>query len=435
MGFFWQKGSKERAGDAAGKEDDALRGLMDADSVLLEALLSEEQVTRKEAMQIPAVSACVGYIAGTVSSIPLKLYRQKPEGVEECREDRRLPLLNSDTGDSLTSVQFWRAVVEDYYLGGGAYAYINRKGQEVEGIHYVDREYVNIVKNEHPIFKDYDIYVHGEKYYPFEFLKFLRNTKDGCTSSSIVEENSLIFEVAYQTLKFEKNLVKKGGNKKGFLKAAKKLSEVAMEKLKEGFRRMYSNNRENVVVLNDGIDFQEASNTSVEMQMNENKASNSSAVSAIFKVPAALLNGNGTKEDKDNYIRFCILPLLEDIECSLDRDLLLEQEKADMYFAFDTKELTRGTVEERYKAYEIGLRNNFLQVDEVRDKEDLEPIGFKWIKLGLDCVLLDPKTMELYTPNTNESKSMALGSLKGGKAEGTREQTGENAKGDVEDGN
>ena len=127
--------------------------------------------------------------------------------------------------------------------------------------------------------------------------------------------------------------------------------------------------------------------------------------------------------------------MLEDIECSLDRDLLLEQEKADMYFAFDTKELTRGTVEERYKAYEIGLRNNFLQVDEVRDKEDLEPIGFKWIKLGLDCVLLDPKTMELYTPNTNESKNMALGSLKGGKAEGTREQTGENAKGDVEDGN
>ena len=348
---------------------------------------------------------------------------------------RSLALLNSDTGDSLTSVQFWRAVVEDYYLGGGAYAYINRKGQEVGSIHYVDREYVNIVKNEHPIFKDYDIYVHGEKYYPFEFLKFLRNTKDGCTSSSIVEENSLIFEVAHQTLKFEKNLVKKGGNKKGFLKAAKKLSEVAMEKLKEGFRRMYSNNRENVVVLNDGIDFQEASNTSVEMQMNENKASNSSAVSAIFKIPAALLNGNGTKEDKDNYIRFCILPLLEDIECSLDRDLLLEQEKADMYFAFDTKELTRGTVEERYKAYEIGLRNNFLQVDEVRDKEDLEPIGFKWIKLGLDCVLLDPKTMELYTPNTNESKNMALGSLKGGKAEGTREQTGENAKGDVEDGN
>ena len=115
----------------------------------------------------------------------------------------------------------------------------------------------------------------------------------------------------------------------------------------------------------------------------------------------------------------------------MDRDLLLEQEKADMYFAFDTKELTRGTVEERYKAYEIGLRNNFLQVDEVRDKEDLEPIGFKWIKLGLDCVLLNPKTMELYTPNTNESKSMALGSLKGGKAE----STGENAKGDVEDGN
>lgn len=417
MGIFWQKGNRVRA-DTKGvssQEEDVLRGMMDADSVLLESILSEGQLTKREAMQIPTVSACINHIAGTVSSIPLKLYRQGEGGVEECRHDSRLHLLNSDTRDTLTAMQFWRAILEDYYLGSGAYAYINRRGLEVIGIHYVDEGHVCVVKNEHPIFKDYDIYVQGERYFPFEFLKFLRNTKDGCTSRSIVEENSLIFEVAYQTLKFEKNLVKKGGNKKGFLKSAKKISETAMAKLKEGFRKMYCNNRENVVVLNDGIDFQEASNTSVEMQMNENKASNGEAVSAIFKVPASMLTGNGGKEDRDNYIRICILPLLADLECSLDRNLLTENEKDTMYFAFDTKELTRGAIEERYKAYEIGLKNNFLQVDEVRDKEDLEPIGFEWIRLGLDSVLFNPKTMEIYTPNTNETKDMAMGRLnKGG---------------------
>ena len=391
---------EERAGEASEKTEP------EVSDVLLRALLGGAGLTKEEARQIPAVTACIDYIAGTVASIPIKLYEQQEENVKEIRGDRRVFLLNNDTGDTLTARQFWRAILDDYYLGTGGYAYINRRGMDVRSIHYVDCESVSTIKNEHPIFKDYDIYVQGGRYLPFQFLKFLRKTKDGCRSVPVMEENRLIFEVAYQTLVFERALVKKGGNKKGFLKAAKKISEPVMDKIKEAFRNLYSNNQENVIVLNDGIDFKESSNTSVEMQLNENKESNAETIAAIFKVPMAMLLGKGTKEDRENYIRFCILPLLEDLECSLDRDLLLEREKESMYFAFDTKELTRGSIEERYRAYEIGLQNNFLQVDEVRDKEDLEPLGIQWIRLGLDSVLYDYKSQTIYTPNTNETRKM-----------------------------
>ena len=54
----------------------------------------------------------------------------------------------------------------------------------------------------------------------------------------------------------------------------------------------------------------------------------------------------------------------------------------------------------------MGLRNNFLQVDEVREKEDYEPLGINWIRLGLDSVLYDPKTNMIYTPNTNEMQQL-----------------------------
>ena len=162
-----------------------------------------------------------------------------------------------------------------------------------------------------------------------------------------------------------------------------------------------------MIVLNDGLEFEEASNTSVEMQMNENKETDSTQITGLFKVPYSLLTGKGiTKEDRESFIKFCITPLLADFECSLNRDLLLESEKGSRYFAFDTKELTRGNIEERYKAYEVGLRNNFLQVDEVREKEDYEPLGINWIRLGLDSVLYDPKTNMIYTPNTNEMQQL-----------------------------
>ena len=261
------------------------------------------------------------------------------------------------------------------------------------------------MKNTDPIFKDYDILVQGKSYRPYQFFKILRKTKDGMTSRSVMDDNQLIIGVSYSELTYEQSLVQKGGNKKGFLKSPKKLTRDAMDALKAAFRRLYSNAEETVVVLNEGMEFQESSNTSVEMQLNENKKTNSAEICKLFGIPDGMISGNPTEKDIDCFIRTCTI-VMSDIECSLDRDLLLESEKETYYWSFDTKELTRGNIKERYEAYKIGLEKNFLQIDEVREKEDLEPIGFKWITLGLDSVLLNPETGQVYTPNTNAVQNM-----------------------------
>ena len=376
--------------------------------VLLKALFGDDgKVTKEMALAIPGVQACVDLIAETVASLPVKLYKGGKSGVTEIEGDKRVRLLNSETGDTLTATQFWRAMLEDYYLEKGGYAFIKRWLMDIDGIYYVEPSYISVMKNADPIFKDYEIYCYDKKYMPFDFFKILRKSKDGCTSVSIIEENQLLFGVLYHELVYEKNMVQKGGNKRGFLKSQKRLTKEAMDALKNAYKNLYSNNSENVVVLNEGIEFQEASNTSVEMQLNESKQTNENIVTSIFHIPVHLLRGAATHIDVDNYIKFCITPLLNDIECSLDRDLLMEGEKEEgYYFAFDTRELTRGNIKERYEAYEIGLKNNFLQPDEVRAKEDMEPLGFNWIRLGLDSVLYDPKSGMIYTPNTKEMGKM-----------------------------
>ena len=45
----------------------------------------------------------------------------------------------------------------------------------------------------------------------------------------------------------------------------------------------------------------------------------------------------------------------------------------------------------------------------MRKLEDLEPLGVNYIKLGLNDVLLDPKTGRIYTPNTNAMVDMGSG--------------------------
>lgn len=373
------------------------------EDALLRASLSDDYMTRDQAMNVPAFAACVNKIAETVSTIPVRLYRLVDGKLEAVEDDARVRLLNDDTGDTLDGVQFKRALVRDYLTGKGGYAFINRTGNQIRSLHYVRESEVSFLFTSDPIFKDYDIMIQGTKYKPFEFLKVLRNTEDGRSGRSVVDENSEVLSVAYHSLEYEKNLVKTGGNKKGFVKSAKKLAEPAIKALKAAWRRLYQNNTENVVILNEGLEFQEASNTSVEMQLNENKKTNSDEICKLFDMPPAMINGGATEQDKTNFVQYCLNPILKEIECALNRDLLLESEKGSFYFAADTSELTKGDIEKRFRAYETACKNGFMQIDEIRLRENMPPLGLDFVRLGLQDVLYDPVTKQFYMPNMNQT--------------------------------
>lgn len=379
---------------------------------LLQALINPGLLTKGQAISIPTVLSCVNFVADIVSMMPIKLYKDTGEQAIEVKEDLRVKLLNDDPGDTLDAVQFWRAIIRDYYLGKGGYVYINREFNTIKSLHYVKEENVSINKNADPIFKKYQILVNGINYWPYEFIKILRNTQDGAQGKSVIEESPLILSVVYNALIFEDTLVRKGGNKKGFLKSERRLTEAAIETLKQAWHNLYSNNSDNVVVLNEGLEFQEASNTSVEMQLNENKSTNSAEICKVFNIAENVIRGAGSNKEYTNSFKMAVLPVLSAIENALNRELLLEDEKGSYYFAFDTKEMLKGDIKERFEAYRTAIDANFMGVDEVRYLEDLPSLGIDWIKLGLDSVLYDVKNKTIYTPNTNQISK--INDMKGG---------------------
>lgn len=387
------------------------------EDLLLQAGLTDGEMTEEMALNIPTVQACTELISGTVAMLPIKLYKDDSGKIVEVADDIRINLLNDDTRDTLTGFEFKKALVNDFLIHGKSYSYINKVNGKVKSLHYVKKTDVSINNAIDPIFKDYQILVNGETYRPFNFIKMLKNTKNGSDGRGIIQSNHKILHVAYNSLTYENVLAKTGGNKKGFIKAASKLTKEAIDLLKEQWRKMYSNNTENCIVLNNGLEFQESSSTSMEMQLNENKRTNAVEICKIFNVPPAIIEGDGkAKEDEYNkFVKMAILPILENLISSLNRDLLLEKEKESFYFAVDTKELLKGDVEKRYKAYEIGVKNGFMSINEVRYEENRTPIeAFEnTIKLGLQDVLFNTKTNTIYTPNTDKTTKMNE-NLKGG---------------------
>lgn len=381
-------------------------GSVEIEDSLLKALMGRTSIDRETALQVPTVSGAVDLIANTIASTPIKLYKEEDGKTHEVKDDYRLDLLNDDTGDTLNANEFWKAITRDYFLGKGGYAYIHKEKGKIKSLHYVDERNVAIQKNTDPIFKDFVILVNGTAYKPFQFLKILRNTKDGMTGNPVTVENSTLIETSYESLIFEMNSVKRGGNKKGFLKSEKRVDENVLKNLKAAFNRLYSNKSDNMIVLNNGIDFKECSNTSTEMQMNENKKTNAEEFAKIFHISTDIISGKSGGNEASVIARLAAIPLMTTIQCALNRDLLLEKEKKNFYFAFDTKELLKGNMKERFDAYKVALDSNFMQIDEVRYAEDLEPLGLSWIKLGLKDVLYDPDTKTVYTPNTNTTSKI-----------------------------
>ena len=372
-------------------------------AVTLEQLLGgNETLTVKIAMQVPAVAYCVEMIASAAAMLPVKLYIRKSDGeTEEITDDPRITLLNGQTGDTMNADNMRRVWVRDFLLTGSAFAYIETRYGMPCALKYIPSGAVGVMSSDTDyIHKHFSYIVTGKEIFPHQMLKILRNSDGFGRGRGIVGESPLIMDTMYQLLKFQKNQVLKGGNKRGFLKSDAPVRKEVKDDIEEKWRQLNSNDdsAERIMFLNGNIDFKEMSSTAVEMQLNENVQTNDAEIMRLFGTADGILSPETVKN--------AVMPVLDVFEAAFDSDLLLESEKADHYFAFDTKELTRGDISTRYSAYATALQNNFMQLDEVRALEDLPPLGFNYITLGLQNVLVNPKTGEVYTPNTNASANM-----------------------------
>lgn len=366
---------------------------------LLKAVIAGEEIDREKVLTIPAVSSAVSLICDSFAMIPFKLYKKSTkDGRKQTAEidDNRVNIINYDTGDTLDGFQFKKAICEDYLLGKGGYAYIRKTGNTFVGLNYVEENKVVFEKNTDAIFKKYSILVDGKYYKSFDFIKLLRNTKNGAYGKGYTDEISKSLETAYKRILYELDLMKTGGNKKGFLKSQKHLDEKGIEALKKAWNDYFVGNS-SCLILNEGMEFQEASNTSVENQLDEKNKTFDEEIKEIFH----------TGKTNEDFIKDTIMPIAKAFCTALNRDFLLEKEKKSYYFAPDYTELMRGSIKERYEAYKIAIETGFKTRNEVRYLEGDDALeGLDLINISLGSVLLDPKTQQIYTPNTNKMVKM-----------------------------
>ena len=358
-------------------------------------------ISRVTAMNIPALAGGIKFITEQAAAVPFELYRRTDNGLEKLPGDPRCRALNYDTGDLLSNTEMLEGLYRDYLLDGNGYLYINRHGNELESLHYVQCSQVAVTVDPDPIFKRGHILVYGKTYRPWEFVRLCRNTADGMHGTGILQENSKMLSLAWATLVMQNAMMRGGGNARGFLTSERTLTKPQMDELKNGFASLYTAEGNGVVVLNKGLEFKQSSSTAVEMQLQEIVQQNRQELLLMLGVPYEVMLGKGTEDQFNAAIQRAVVPVLSAMETALNRDLLLESEKPYLVWKADTTELTKGATKQRYEAYKLAAEGGWISKNEIRRRENLPRVeGLDVIGMNLADVLFDMNTGSFYTPNT-----------------------------------
>lgn len=386
--FNWLKREKRST------ENDVIADVLNG----LSPLVNGKTISRKQAMSIPVVTKSVNWIASAIASLPIKMYRRTDKGYIEIYDDYRLPVLNNYSGNCMTANDLKRQVIIDLLLEGNGYAYISKLGNKIEKLSYIPTSKLTYTESVDNIDKIVNVWVDGKQVQDYNVFRLVNNTKNGISGVGFISDCQDLLSTILSSLQYENNSIS-SGVRRGFLKSKSKLDKDKIDELKQAWKRLTSPSQSDVLVLNAGIEFEDASNTATESQLSQNKTINMHQILAYFGLPTNFFEG----ANSDAYltaVRIAVIPIVKQLVNALNNYLLLESEKQDLKFDIDTSEILRINANERYNAYQTGLNSGILTIDEVRRMENLPVLDMQYLKLGLGDVLYNIKDGKIFVPNT-----------------------------------
>lgn len=338
-------------------------------------------VTPMRAMGVATVFACVNVISRSFSTLPLKLYRALPDGGRvEAREHHLYSLLHDAPNDEMTSADFRRAVQANVTLRQAGYATIVRNGLgEIVELHPIAPQ---DIRPERSAGGDLG-YRLKEQWMPARQILHIRGlTFNGVNALDTIGTAKECIGLAI-ALQDNAALFFGNGSRPGaILSHPKSLSDPARARLKESFEaKSKADKAWSMMLLEEGLTYAAMRADNDKSQMHESRVQQAKEVAQVFGIPphkvGILENAtfSNIEEQSIEYVVDCILPWAHTWEQTLNQKLLTPEERRAGYsFGFVLEGLLRGDIATRFAAYAVGRQWGWLCVDEIRERENMNPL-------------------------------------------------------------
>ena len=346
--------------------------------------LAGVRVDADTALKLSAVWACVRIISESVASLPLPIYRVRPDGGKE--RDTGHPLYDrlQYQPNAWQTAQMWRQqMTTSALLRGAGFSRLvaGPRGANtwIEPLH---ADWLTIPSKPGEAYTYRQPGQQAETIRADQVFRLDGLTLDGVRPCSVIEYARESMGIGLAAEQYAGRVFSQDGRPRGVLEHPGKLSQDAATRLKESWQESYAGlgNAHKVAVLQEGLKFNPISVTPDDAQMLASREFSVEDVCRWFGVPPHMVGstakvtswGSGIEQLSIGFVTYTLLPWLKRWEQSARRDLIFD--KANVFAEHVIDGLLRGDQKTRYEAYAIGRQNGWLSVNDIRRLENMNPV-------------------------------------------------------------
>ena len=370
-------------------------------------------VNNLSAMRLAAVYACIYVLSSSIAQLPLGVMRKQGDTIEAAKDHPAYWLLHDEPNVWQTSYK-WRETKQAHVLGwGNGYTQIIRsnRGELRELVSRYPWE-TDLVKNGNRwIYTNYD--EDGARAIQLEDMIHVRALGTSFRKGkSLIRQHAESIGLGLAAQRYGKEFFEGGGRPTGIVGVKTQLQKDSWERLKDAWKESVARLRSSenkTLMLPADLDYKSITVPPEDAQFLETRKFNRSEIAGIFNVPAHMINDlekatfSNISEQAIQFVRHTIMPWVKNWEEGINRRVFTRSERAAGYYVkFNLAGLLRGTPTERAEFYYRGITDGWMDRNEVRALEDMNP------RDGLSEMLMSVNAQplsQLGQPNEEEPAS------------------------------
>jgi HK97 family phage portal protein len=343
------------------------------------------RVTADNSMACSAYTACIRVISDAVSSLPLHVYERLPNGGKaKAASNPVYRLLHMQPNPWQTAQEFRDWMTGMYLHYGASYAEIRPGARgavsELWPLHSSRMEAERL--EDGTVRYRYREPNGRQTVYSQDQIFALRfTTEDGIRPVPTYQLFRNAIGLA-QALEAHGATYFGNGARPGIvLESDNPIPAEASERLREQWERMHRgpDRAHRTAVLPNGVKAHELSGSNEAAQFLETRQYQVIEICRAFRVPPHMIQDltrstySNIEVQGTEFVQHCLLPHLKRWEAAISRDLIVDDER---YFAeHSVSGLLRGDHASRSAYYVSALQNGWMTINEIRELENLNPIG------------------------------------------------------------
>jgi HK97 family phage portal protein len=344
-------------------------------------------VTPESSLTLSVVYACVRILSETLAGFPFQVFERLPEGGRQKAEDHPLyRLLHEEPNPWMTSFQLRETLMGHLALRGNAFAEIERDGRGVPINLWPlrpDRMQQISVSGAGTLLYTYTLPNGEPQTLPQRSMLHLRGlSSDGINGYSPITLQREGIGLALAAQEFGGRFFGQGARPGGLLKVKQKLSKEAAERLAQSFASVHQGlaNSHRLAVLEEGVEWQSVGMTQADAQYMLTRQFQVREVARMFRIPPHKVGDldqatfSNIQIQGVEFVTDTMRPWVIRWEQQITKDLFLAAERKRYFAEMNMDAIQRGDIGTRFDAYGKARQWGFFNVDEIREKENMNPL-------------------------------------------------------------